>query len=245
MIRIDKGTAPERLVSKEKTLVSELYAQYEMGIRSFSFTKDYNMIIVKETLRERQYNKCCFSEVKFDRDYPNVEHFRPKGRVDPFPYGEPEYPGYYWLAYNWSNLLLCKSAINSSNKRNYFPLQQGSERKKNHNESIIENPILIDPSIEDPRIHIRFHKDEPFGVDDRGRFNVEFFKLRHPELEEARRTKFHSLNIIRTLIEKALARGDDKSEYREDIEFLKSCMNASAEFSSMAIDFLQDWPHFE
>lgn len=51
-----------------------------------------------------------------------VEHFRPKGGWRQSP-GQPiEQPGYYWLAYEWSNLFLACGPCNSRHKRNLFPL---------------------------------------------------------------------------------------------------------------------------
>lgn len=251
MIRIDKGIAPVELKKKEAALVKKLIklydedkADYESAIKKFKFTEDYRMDVVKTALIKCQHNKCCFSEAKFTRDYSNVEHFRPKGRIDPYPKGKSEYPGYYWLAYSWDNLFLCKSAINSSNKRNYFPLMKGSPRNRNHNDKEIELPFLIDVTKEDPRDFIRFHNDEPFGLDERGKFNVDFFQLRHPELEEARRTRFKCLMVIKDAVDKGIKAGIDKKEFEEQIDVLRKSMNPEEVFSSMAIDFLQGWRHF-
>ena len=250
MIKINKGNAPQQLLDKERELVRDLKAQYdanpnEYGEKGFKFTGDYKMDAVKEALIDCQHDKCCFSEAKFNRDYSNVEHFRPKGRIDPYPRGKSEYPGYYWLAYNWENLFLCKAAINSSDKRNYFPLQRNSPRNRNHHDNYTEQPLLIDVAKENPRDFIRFRNEEPYGINEKGKFNVKFFQLRHPQLAEARKTWFKLLNAIKTAVEKGIERGDDKSEYQEEIDVLRESMNPEEQFSSMAIDFLQDWPHFE
>lgn len=252
MIQIKKGNAPKALLDKEKELLEELKELYDNdpdgysdGSIKFEFTGDYRMDAVKEALKICQNNKCCFSEAKFIRDYPNVEHFRPKGKVDPYPKGKAEYPGYYWLAYNWDNLFYCKAAINSSDKRNYFPLESGSRRNKSHHDNYSEKPLLIDVNNENPRDFIRFSNDEPYGVDARGKFNVDFFNLRHPDLAEARRVRFKTLKVIKQTVEKLIESGIDKTLCQELIERLRVAMDPDQEFSSMAIDFLQDWPHFE
>jgi uncharacterized protein (TIGR02646 family) len=254
MIKIDKGEAPVKLKEREKELVNNLSESYDKepeeyisGRKKFEFTADYRMDEVKDALIKCQNNKCCFSEAKFVMDYSNVEHFRPKGRVDPYPKGTSEYPGYYWLAYNWSNLFLCKSVINSSNKRNFFPLKAESIRNKNHLDKNKEACYLIDVNHEEPREFINFHNEEIIGIDSsgRGEFNILFFKLRHPELDEARRTKFKILKGLKELIESAILLGMSKTELKPYIEVLKESMSPKSEFSSMAIDFLKEWPHFE
>ncbi len=252
MIKINKGEAPKELLDKEQELLVTLKALYDAnptgyssGSVKFEFTGDYRIDAVKKALKDCQNNKCCFSEAKFDRDYPNVEHFRPKGKVDPYPKGAPDYPGYYWLAYSWENLFFCKAAINSSDKRNYFPLELGSTRNRSHHDDFKEKPLLIDVSKEDPRDFIRFRNDEPYGVDSRGKFNVEFFNLRHPDLAEARRERFKILKVIKEAVEKLIDGGIDKIQCKDLIDKLRIAMEPDQEFSSMAIDFLQDWPHFE
>ena len=254
MIKINKGKAPDKLIKKEKELVKKLIEyyneepeEYDSGRKAFKFTSDYSMSEVKEALIKCQNNKCCFSEAKFVMDYSNVEHFRPKGRVDPYPKGKSQYPGYYWLAYNWSNLFLCKSVINSSNKRNFFPLLAKSIRNKNHLDKNIESCYLIDVNTEDPREFINFYNEEIIGIDSsgRGEFNISFFKLRHPHLDEQRRTKFKFIMCLKKLIESAILMGETKGNLKPHIETLKETMDPKSEFSSMAIDFLKDWPHFE
>lgn len=254
MIKINKGEAPPKLIKKEKELIDKLIEsyneepeEYNSGRKKFKFTSDYSMEEVKGALIKCQNNKCCFSEAKFVMDYSNVEHFRPKGRVDPYPNGPSEYPGYYWLAYNWSNLFLCKSVINTSNKRNFFPLKTGSIRNKTHFDKNNEACILIDVNIEEPREFINFHNEEIIGIDSsgRGEFNIAFFNLRHPELDEARRTKYKIIKGLKELIEFAISSGKSKTELKQYTETLKETMDPKSEFSSMAKDFLKDWPHFE
>ncbi len=191
-----------------------------------------------------QHNKCCFSEAKFVGDYSNVEHFRPKGRVDPYPNGDSQYPGYYWLAYDWSNLFLCKARINSSDKRNFFPLKYDKNRNKSHHDTNKEEPLFINCSEEDPRKFINYVEEEPKGIDDEGRgeFNITFFQLRHFDFTEARRERLAFIKGMKELIEIGIANGKTKEELKTYIELLRTAMSPKAEFSSMAIDFLSGWP---
>src|SRR5215468_8122036 len=61
-------------------------------------------------------NKCAYCEEKLSGQPGDVEHFRPKGRVCDATFRQVfidhprwgrniAHPGYYWLAYDWDNLL--------------------------------------------------------------------------------------------------------------------------------------------
>ena len=71
---------------------------------------------VRERLRDIYYNKCAYCE---DIDAkPEVEHYRPKKKVSE----DSSHPGYYWLCYEWTNLLpSCHYCNTESGKRNQFP----------------------------------------------------------------------------------------------------------------------------
>ena len=238
---------PNRFEKISNRLTKQLKQKYLDGERTFKFSTAYRSDQIKDALRKSQNNKCCFSEAKFEGDDAHVEHFRPKGRIDEWPNGESLYPGYYWLAYAWSNLFLCKSTINCSYKRNFFPLEVGSSRNRSHLDNNIERPLLIDPSLDEPREHIRFREDEPIALTERGRVCIELLQLRHPEFEEARRTRLRILKKFKTSVDKALERGFtvEEPEIAAVIEELKESVQPTAAFSSMAIDLLQDWPHLQ
>lgn len=256
MIRINKGTAPVGLARSGQALKDAnilLYnndqVNYDSGVSTFNFTNAYRTEEVKGALIACQHNKCCFTEAKFTGDYFNVEHFRPKGRIDEYNGTNRSYPGYYWLGYDWDNLYLSKTRPNISHKRNFFPLYDESNRNRNHSDTRTEEPMLIDPGNEDPRDYIRFHGDEPKGVDakGRGKFNIDFFDLRHSEFEEGRRTKLGLLTALRDAVDLLLSSGFTLADpvVANSLDNLKRTMQPEAEFSSMAIDFLSGWPPLE
>ena len=81
--------------------------------------------------------KCayCESPLEFDRYMGDAEHFRPKGQVTvkdhdkkkrvqcvPYDGAAFDHPGYFWLAYDWRNLLPACSPCNSAEgKSDQFP----------------------------------------------------------------------------------------------------------------------------
>ena len=252
MIRITKGPCPKHLKTRGKKLTIALKqkftknsANYLNGDSTFEFTSSYSTKTIVSALIACHHNKCCFSESKFYYYYPHVEHFRPKGKVDEWPTGTTSYPGYYWLAYDWSNLLLCAPVINSSFKRNFFPLAPGLIRNRSHHDKNIETPLLIDPSLEDPRNHIIFKGDEPIGITNRGKATINILCLKHPHFEEARREKLNLIKLLKEAVDQLIAKGTalDDPSIADMLHSLRSAILPDAEFSSMSIDFLSGWPH--
>ena len=156
MIRILRPAAPPAILSgKGVEFAAKLCEFYASGQREFTFAATvYAHASVKDALIEAQHGKCCFCERKVFND-GDVEHFRPKGGVRESPGSTLEKPGYYWLAYEWTNLFLSCGPCNSRNKRNLFPLTDGSTRSRCHGDDCsTELPIFIDPSMENPELLI-------------------------------------------------------------------------------------------
>ncbi len=143
----------------------------------------YGDLTVKTQLIHDQHGKCCFCESKFlETSHGDVEHFRPKRAYQKLNSTKLIYPGYYWLTYNWDNLMFSCEKCNRSYKRNQFPLQTEATRKLFHNHPILianEDHLLINPNFEDPSIHITFLKEAPHPKNGsiRGAKTIEAFKL--------------------------------------------------------------------
>ena len=125
------------------------------------------------------HGKCAYCESLIDANQPgDIEHFRPKKSVTDRA-GKAimvddrgttkAHRGYYWLAYDWRNLLpscsLCNRVTTQNTgeregKGNYFPVR--GFRAINPGEEAKEEPLLINPIFEDPGIH--------FEIDDTGVF---------------------------------------------------------------------------
>lgn len=123
---------------------------------------------VKAQLILEQHDKCCFCEAKFsDNSFGDVEHYRPKGAYKANGARRLSYPGYYWLAYKWNNLMYSCEKCNRKFKKNSFPLYTEVTRKPNHNHPNSlnnENRLLINPNIEDPSLFITFREEVPVAV---------------------------------------------------------------------------------
>lgn len=131
---------------------------------------------VRALLTELYYNKCAYCEN--DEFAPDVEHYRPCKKVT----GERHHKGYYWLCYEWSNLLPACSDCNSNRgKWNKFPIQgvrvenpdfidgrlDKSRCKANQAPLIDENPFLLHPEIDNPKLFFKFYENGIIeGVDE-------------------------------------------------------------------------------
>lgn len=128
----------------------------------------YGHVDVRAALETLFSHKCayCESEATATGDW-DVEHFRPKGRVD----GRPDHPGYYWLAYTWGNLYLgCKFCNQRRGdkpvtgdpkpgpprgKLDQFPLRAEGTRAMAPGANLAgEARLLIDPCHDDPEQHL-------------------------------------------------------------------------------------------
>ncbi|AWN42517.1 hypothetical protein [Methylobacterium durans] len=189
MIRIAKGPAPQHLTVAGAAEARRHCADYEADAAGYDTGRSKHAIAegiyahrtVRQALEQAQHGKCCYCEAQPEKPYAflHVEHWRPKSYSQQARRGKALRPGYYWLAYDWDNLLLSCHFCNSSNKGNVFPLFNPAARARNHNGDVAaERPMLLKPDgPEDPRDHIGFHEEIPFGKTPAGVETVQILGL--------------------------------------------------------------------
>ena len=115
---------------------------------------------VKKRLIADQHRKCAYCETLFLHSSPgDVEHYRPKAGYRQATTSPVEGPGYYWLAYEWSNLLFACEDCNRIRKRQLFPLRnEPAGRARNHHHDLMQEvPLLLNPTTDpDPETHLTF-----------------------------------------------------------------------------------------
>ena len=208
MIRINKPRlAPQVLRTKGKkktqancTSYTQNKRSYDTGQKKFAFDSNvYGHKTVKAALRKAQHDKCCFCESKVTHiSYGDVEHFRPKAGVRQRPGVPMEKPGYYWLAYEWSNLFFSCQLCNQRYKETLFPLIKQGDRAKSHNDVInLEKPLFINPT-EDVEKFISFREEVIFAIDDkpRGKATIKALGLDRDELNDMRKDCYDKLELI-------------------------------------------------
>ena len=253
MIRVCKPPAPPRLTKTGAARTREYCFAFDAdpnaylnGTRKFNkFKRDiYGHQSVKSALREAQHQKCCFCEGKFEAFAPaDVEHYRPKGASRQDQKSQRNYPGYYWLAYSWDNLYWCCEVCNRYSKNDFFPLANPGERARCHSDDIaIEKELILNPGgQDDPLCHIRFQEEVAVGVTKAGLTTIEFVDLNRLTLTEERLTRLGQLRMLSDFIRILASRPEPiPIEIVEKIhaEFA-SAVHPGAEFSSMAIHFLE------
>jgi hypothetical protein len=165
----------------------------------------------KEELLKASYRKCAFCEADISRQHGDVEHFRPKKtatdeknkkvcrlNADGSPVlnkdGKPDlHKGYYWLAYDWTNLLPACVKCNQSNKKNRFPVK--GFRAYKPGEEAREDPLLLNPMYKDPKKHFKLDAELGIlsGITDEGKMCIDVFKLNDESLMDSRRKAYFDL----------------------------------------------------
>lgn len=187
---------------------------------------------------------CAFCGEKFRLGQPgDIEHFRPKAKVDDWPSGqrvriveneaEKNHPGYYWLSYDWQNLLPACWSCNrpttdvvsgaALGKRNYFPVR--GRRAFRPGEEQDEQKLLVHPCLDEPTDHLKF--DPATGVliplDERGDATEKIFNLNDRDLPGERKQAYENTKARYPGIVHSASKFGPETITQEDIEFLKKC----------------------
>ena len=245
MIRIKRPPAPDilqRRGEEENRANCESHdnhsGEYRSGWMKFEFKKSiYAHDSVRKALEKAQHCKCCYCESEYQpASWGAVEHFRPKGAVQQERGGARKYPGYYWLAYRWENLLVTCASCNTS-KGAIFPLSDPEARARSHHDDLDEErPLLVDPANEEPRQHIRFRGSASEPLTKRGRETIRVLGLNKSNLEEDRRKWLNILKIMKESTE--LGERVDGEKVEQARRFLEGAVLPNAKYSSMARCFL-------
>jgi uncharacterized protein (TIGR02646 family) len=164
-----------RTVGNKKAALTRMFRK-GIPIASKDFDGSYySDAEVRRQLWIWQAKKCCYCERMWDlKRELDVEHFRPKSQIT----GEVGL-GYWWLAYEWTNLFFSCKACNQDYKKTQFPLEAGGIRALAGNLDLsAERPTLVDFSNkdDDPEVLLGYLwvvKPEPLakpiGLDPLGR----------------------------------------------------------------------------
>ncbi len=258
MIKVErpKGSVPKGLVSAGRVELKR-HRNCLPTERKFSA---YSADPVKEKLAELFGRKCMFCESLLAGTQPgDVEHYRPKGKVVVYPRNgnipAQTKPGYYWLAARWPNLLLSCADCNRPRmqddfdgnarvvgKANFFPLADETKRASGPWLVLKEEPLLLNPCIDDPADHLDFKEDgrvEPRLVDGvpskKGAASIHYLGLARLELLQMRaRHARMVLAAIRHTVD-ALEKHRDPGADLEDLVSFLSPKEAYVAFSRMLI----------
>lgn len=188
------------------------------------------------------FGKCSYCEsYVLHSQRGDIDHWRPiRTPTDEHnskvtrarPDGSKEFhEGYYWLAYDWRNLLLACQSCNGqpmrepdgtmSGKGNRFPVD--GFRAWDVGEESLERPLLLHPVIDDPSEHLEVDLDTGclIAKTDRGQMSIAVF----------------GLNSRQRLVKRRLNKSKSLRNKLKIIRLLASLANADTKVSPL----LQEW----
>ena len=176
----------------------------------------YSHDAVREALADLFHGKCAYCGIDVSGATWDVEHFRPKGRVRE----RPDHPGYYWLAYKWSNLYPACVYCNqhrldkptrsdptpavAAGKHDQFPLGDESTRAMKPGDDLsTEDRLLIDPCEDNPEEYLGYAPDgQVFSIGGalKGEKSIVVYALRRRRLAARRRQVWgETLELLKLL----------------------------------------------
>lgn len=251
MIRIHRpSTVPAVLLTRGVAGTTQLCMAYANGARTLEFDRTiYGHEEVKAALRLAQHDKCCFCESFVTDISPgDVEHYRPKAAFCQRSGGPLRRPGYYWLAYEWQNLLFCCEKCNREGKGNLFPIRRVRRRATSPQHSLAaEEPLLLNPADDEPSQYLQFSGEFVFPVrkSRRGQATIDTLKLNRDQLAGQRRKHLKILmelvecrKLLLGEIQEAETNGEEPPPgYREKVASLDALFDEwsseSAEYTAM------------
>ena len=199
--------------------------------------------------------KCWYSESRNPTADKNVDHFRPKNRVDE----DPTHEGYWWLAFAWRNYRYSSQWCNqrrvdqvnstSGGKWDHFPLCPHGFRARQEADDIArEEPELLDPIDPDDWKLLTFRPDgyptpakHPGTAEHRrAAVSIEIYHLHCKQLVDDRRTLAGTVQRIVQELERLRPRIADwniRTVYKSlEVKLLRA-IHPDAEYSAAALAY--------
>jgi len=209
------------------------------------FSSLYKRKYIKENYffsdKEPFFGKCAYCETPIEDIFPgDVEHYRPKGKVTDENYNtiyiqkddgtyildddgnKIPHPGYYWLAYEWTNLMpsctYCNRPKKDFGKRNCFPVE-GINIFKIGDEKL-EKPLLINPIDEldlfENHISIDFDTGLLIAKTIKGKMTINLLGLN--KRRYLRLGRLQAINDARTQLTKLIHNASQRKEVLDEIK---------------------------
>lgn len=211
---------------------------------------------MRQVIFDGFHGKCAYCEAKFIlTETGDVEHYRPKGavtdeldqRIMISRRGKRAipHPGYYWLAYDWHNLLPSCSLCNRPSrprrglrigKGTRFPVLSSSTLKYGHarrpGDLPNELPGFLHPVFDDPHRHLSFDATTGLLIDktQRGKLCIDLLGLNREGLAKERKKIYLSvLAFVKTSIESIKQR--DMQNVSDNLAIIESYKTGKEAYS--------------
>ncbi len=158
--------------------------------------------------------RCAYCQIDLAAQHPDIDHYRPKAEVTDekdvmvTDHSSTQHPGYYWLAYDWENLLPSCHRCNrpskeeSMGKRCRFPIQ-GARAWCPDDDLEQERPQILSPVAHTPEDHfdIEICEKSSHGIlvpkSPEGRITIDIFGLNsRSDLLKQRYSEYKSAQAI-------------------------------------------------
>jgi len=230
-------------LQKAKELRDKHVSDFEKNPDSEISTTDHYREF-KKLLMDNQFSKCAYCECTIDNQPGDVEHFRPKGRVTEVDGTivevrmgrgvKKKHPGYFWLAYDLTNLFMSCADCNRARfhedsvsnkpiklgKADVFPVS-GKRAFKPTDKLTLEKPELVNPR-DDPSKHLSLNSNSGMfnALSKEGEQTISLFGLNKREnLRENRQKAFIAGKNLIHYYSSAKTNGQDSiaEVYEKDI----------------------------
>ncbi len=229
MIRVERSqTRSRRRIEPPSTWFDKARDQTADAIRDGSGHEVDAGVYAHDDLRaaleELFHHKCAYCEINISSGFNwDVEHFRPKGRV----IERSEHPGYYWLAYEWTNLYPSCQHCNQARKdrklfddptegptrgkKDQFPLADETTRAMDPDDDITsEKRLLLDPCGDQPEDHVAFGADGgaiAIADDSQAKASIHVYHLNRRRLKKDRRLRIQQTVEVLRVVDELRAAG--------------------------------------
>jgi hypothetical protein len=204
---------------------------------------------VKKSLKQIYNNKCGYCESILELTSPlTIEHYRPKKSIKE----NSNHPGYYWLSYEWTNLISICNFCNTR-KSNFFPLTDENNRinqpqnnkaewKANSLSFLSESPLLLHPEIDNPDEHLEVNINGLLKEKDnsmRGRRTIEICYLNRDKLIIERKKIINKFRIQFNEVATSIKKDYDNNQISSDNYLDEIKKRFSSVFNSFSETMIQ------
>ena len=181
--------------------------------------------------------KCAYCESYLTgHQNPDMEHYRPKlGVTDEndtpvmvdYGNGEVEHRGYYWLAYDWRNLLpscvKCNQASSIEGekvgKHNRFPVL--GDHALSEDEVPTERPALLNPMEDDPAIFLKVNTSDGMieAIDPRGEMTIRVLGLNIRD--QLRQGRLDKIRAVKSVLVEAIHNANERSQLLSELQAMR------------------------
>ena len=203
MISIDKTKISKPLILNDIDWIqNKLFEIKDDDKPGKKITGNYNHKDVKIALNKLYNNKCAYCEGKIPEGFSErIDHFRPKNGIVIGKNKIENHKGYFWLGYEWTNLLSTCEKCNRK-KSNKFPLKDETSRISDdlikegflvNNKFVFDNfkienlekekRLLLNPEIDKVEEHLCFFSDGRIEhLTEKGKKSIEIYDLNRKPL---------------------------------------------------------------